>query len=97
MQFLVGPDKKLLYAHTSILAARCVVFKEMFTRCLMSGNAGPNKATLLEGLESAGTRPEALTIIEERHTPEVFNAMLEFIYCNSLALNTQLVCCLSLF
>lgn len=98
----MGHNKKPVFAHKYILAARCDVFKAMFTD-RAGGAGGADKLALPGGRESAGTLPAGLgsslrsddaPIVIEKLTPDVFLAMLEFIYSNCVTLNSRIVCSL---
>ena len=103
VKFLVGHNKKSIFAHKYILAARCEVFRAMFTD--RAGGAGVERTALPGGREAAGTLPAGLgtslrsddaPIVIDRLTPDVFLAMLEFIYSNCVTLNSRIVRCFCL-
>lgn len=76
IKFLIGPNRKPIYAHRCILSTRCAVFKAMFNDQAQKG----------EGAQNANV-PFVLTDI----SPEIFTAMMEFIYTNCVTLTPKIV------
>ncbi|KAI8786879.1 BTB/POZ domain-containing protein 19 [Biomphalaria glabrata] len=70
IRFIIGPNKKQIYAHRCILAARCAVFKAMFAD---KPNTGDNNV------------PFVLSDM----SPEIFTALLEFLYTNCVTLSPK--------
>ncbi|KAK3606153.1 hypothetical protein CHS0354_010786 [Potamilus streckersoni] len=74
IKFLVGPNRKVIYAHKCILSSRCMVFKAMFTD-QASKSGGMDKETQLPFPDMS---------------PDVFLAVLEFIYSNTVTLRPKI-------
>lgn len=74
-KFLIGSNRKPIFAHRGILAVRCQVFRAMFEEQSKKGTA-PDKDI-----------PFVLTDMQ----PDVFLAMLEFLYTNTVNLNPKIV------
>ncbi|KAL3869280.1 hypothetical protein ACJMK2_041983 [Sinanodonta woodiana] len=74
IKFLVGPNRKVIYAHKCILSSRCMVFKAMFTEQASKGG-GMDKDTQLPFQDMS---------------PDVFLAVLEFIYSNTVTLRPKI-------
>ena len=95
---MVGHNKKAIYAHRYILAARCEVFRAMFTdKPVAAASADPSdrRMSIVPSLNFvAGGRTDDAPIILDKITPDVFLAMLEFIYTNCCTLNAKIVCIL---
>ena len=98
VKFMVGHNKKAIYAHKYILAARCEVFRAMFTDRPVTAAGGSDhdrrgSSALVPTLNFATAgRTDDAPIILEKITPDVFLAMLEFIYTNCCTLNAKIVC-----
>ncbi|XP_068095625.1 BTB/POZ domain-containing protein 19 isoform X3 [Hyperolius riggenbachi] len=75
VSFVVGKERQMIHAHRCVLACRCKVFHSMFTH-------------QLQGVQS----PQELQIpfVLADMNPEVFLAVLEFIYTNSVTLTNQI-------
>jgi len=73
IKFLIGPDRKPIYAHQCFLSTRCEVFRAMFTD--------------KEHKNKAGSEPVPFVLSDTN--PEVFSAMLEYIYTNCVTLNAK--------
>ncbi|XP_076441520.1 BTB/POZ domain-containing protein 19-like [Babylonia areolata] len=71
IQFVIGPARKKVYAHRCILSGRCEVFRAMF----------------VDHTQKNGPIEKDTPFILSDMTPEVFLAMLEFIYTNTIVLN----------
>ncbi|KAK3089745.1 hypothetical protein FSP39_006158 [Pinctada imbricata] len=75
IKFLIGPNRKPIYAHRCLLSSRCAVFKAMFSDQAQKG----------DGAQNANV-PFVLTDIQ----PDIFLAMLEFIYTNCVTLTPKI-------
>ncbi|XP_041356623.1 BTB/POZ domain-containing protein 19-like [Gigantopelta aegis] len=73
LKFLIGPNRKTVYAHRCILASRCAVFKAMFAEQAQNPKSGDRDVPL----------------VLSDMAPEVFLAMLEFIYTNCVTLSSK--------
>ncbi|XP_053549527.1 BTB/POZ domain-containing protein 19 [Bombina bombina] len=71
--FVVGKERQTIHAHRCILASRCKVFHGMFSQQLQEAN--PSQELQV---------PFILADMQ----PEVFLAMMEFLYTNSVTLNS---------
>ncbi|KAK6175504.1 hypothetical protein SNE40_013957 [Patella caerulea] len=76
IKFMIGPNKQSVYAHRCILSSRCAVFKAMF-----SEHVGNNKHT---------TNDKDVPLVLTETSPEVFLAMLEFIYTNCISISSKI-------
>ena len=76
IKFLIGPARKSFHAHRILLAARSEVFRAMFCEQNQQKHAKDN-----------GEIPFVLSDI----APEIFMAMMEFIYTNCVTLNSKIV------
>lgn len=74
IKFLIGPNRKPIYAHRAVLSARCAVFKAMFADQSQRGSSGDRDV------------PFVLSDM----SPEVFLAMLEFLYTNCVTLTPKI-------
>lgn len=75
IKFVVGSKKEVFYAHRCILAARCPVFKAMFTdQNQKNDNADPKIPLVLSDTD-----------------PNIFRVMIEFIYTNCATLSNKTV------
>ncbi|ESP00327.1 hypothetical protein LOTGIDRAFT_225923 [Lottia gigantea] len=74
IKFMIGPNKQPMYAHRCILASRCAVFKAMF-----SEQVGNNKH-----------KDKDVPLVLTETSPEVFLAMLEFIYTNCVSMTSKI-------
>ena len=73
IRFVIGSNRKTIYAHRCILAARCEVFRVMFSeQAATKGKDG-------------GDVPFVMSDIQ----PEVFLPMLEYIYTNCVTLTPK--------
>ena len=75
IKFLIGQNRKAVYAHRCILASRCAVFKAMFA----------------DVSQRNGTAEKDVPLILSDMSPDIFLAMLEFIYTNCVALTPKIV------
>lgn len=74
IQFLIGPSRKKIFAHRCILSGRCEVFKAMF----------------VDHIQKNGPIEKDVPFVLSDMTVEVFLAMMEFIYTNSVALSPKI-------
>ncbi|XP_033738145.1 BTB/POZ domain-containing protein 19-like [Pecten maximus] len=74
IKFLIGPNRKPIYAHRVILSARCAVFKAMFADQAQRGSSGDRDV------------PFVLSDM----SPEVFLALMEFLYTNCVTLTPKI-------
>ncbi|XP_060070404.1 BTB/POZ domain-containing protein 19-like [Ylistrum balloti] len=74
IKFLIGPNRKPIYAHRAILSARCAIFKAMFADQAQRGSSGDKDV------------PCVLSDM----SPDVFLAMLEFLYTNCVTLTPKI-------
>lgn len=74
IKFLIGQNRKAVYAHRCILASRCAVFKAMFA----------------DVSQRNGTAEKDVPLILSDMSPDIFLAMLEFIYTNCVALTPKI-------
>ncbi|KAK2543358.1 Btbd19 [Columba livia] len=77
--FVVGREKQKVFAHRCVLACRCQAFRGM----LSQGLTGSKDAT-------SNILPQGPFILGNVQ-PEVFLAVIEFLYTNSINLNSQIV------
>ena len=75
IRFMVGEERKIIYAHKCQLAARCEVFKAMFA---------------VQKEEAQLESPPAPLVLSDIK-PTIFLAVLEFIYTNCSSLSTEIV------
>ena len=75
VKFIIGPNRKAVYAHRCILASRCAVFK----------------ATFADQSQKSTTADKDTPFVLSDMTPEIFLAMLEFIYTNTVTLTPKIV------
>ena len=75
IQFLIGPARKKVFAHRCILSGRCEVFRAMF----------------VDHSQKNGAVEKDVPFVMSDMVPEVFLAMLEFIYTNSVTLTPKIV------
>ncbi|KAL5014541.1 hypothetical protein ScPMuIL_008811 [Solemya velum] len=74
IKFLVGPHRKTIYAHRCILSSRCQVFKAMFA----------------EQAQKNGMMDKDVPFVLSDMSPDVFIAMIEFIYTNCVTLTPSI-------
>ncbi|KAM9324622.1 BTB/POZ domain-containing protein 19 [Gastrophryne carolinensis] len=74
VSFVVGKERRLIRAHRCVLGCRCKVFQRMFTKQLQAGGSSQELQV-----------PFVLADVN----PEVFLAVIEFIYTNSVTLTRQ--------
>lgn len=79
MTFVVGREQQKVFAHRCVLACRCQAFQGM----LGQGLAGSE--------DTAGSIPPQGPFILGNVQPEVFLAVIEFLYTNSVTLNSHIV------
>ncbi|CAI8026260.1 BTB/POZ domain-containing protein 19 [Geodia barretti] len=75
IRFTVGEERQTIYAHKCLLAARCEVFRAMFATS--------------EQAVTEDNEPDPLVLSEVQ--PNIFLALLEFIYTNCCSLSTDMV------
>ncbi|EDO43962.1 predicted protein, partial [Nematostella vectensis] len=78
VKFIVGPNRKVVYANRCILAARCEVFRAML-------GSDPDR----EGRQKSAEPDIPLVLADV--SPEVFSSILEFLYTNTCTLNSNSV------
>ncbi|XP_006006296.3 BTB/POZ domain-containing protein 19 [Latimeria chalumnae] len=72
VRFVVGKERREVYAHRCILACRCEVFHGMFSQ---------------QQLQSGDPQAQLTPFILSSVHPEVFLAVVEFLYTNCVTLN----------
>ncbi|XP_073499675.1 BTB/POZ domain-containing protein 19 isoform X3 [Phyllobates terribilis] len=77
VSFVVGKQRQVVHAHRCILMCRCKVFHRMFSHQLQAAQT-PQEMQV----------PFVLADVQ----PEVFLAVIEFIYTNSVTLNSVILC-----
>lgn len=77
--FVVGREQQKVFAHRCVLACRCQAFRGM----LSQGPAGSE--------DSPSSIPPQGPFILGSVQPEVFLAVIEFLYTNSVTLNSHIV------
>lgn len=77
--FVVGREQQKVFAHRCVLACRCQAFRVMFSQ----GLAGSK--------DSTSSIPPQGPFILGNVQPEVFLAVIEFLYTNSITLNSHIV------
>jgi hypothetical protein len=75
VKFLIGQNRKAVYAHRCILSSRCAVFK----------------ATFAEQTQKNGTIDKETPFVLSDMNADIFTAMLEFIYTNCVTLTPKIV------
>ncbi|XP_053325437.1 BTB/POZ domain-containing protein 19 [Spea bombifrons] len=70
--FVVGKERQVVHAHRCILACRCKVFQGMFSKQLQAAKSSQEL--------------QVPFVLADMH-PEVFLAVMEFLYTNSVTLN----------
>ncbi|XP_029474360.1 BTB/POZ domain-containing protein 19-like isoform X3 [Rhinatrema bivittatum] len=76
VKFIVGKEKQEICAHRCVLAARCSMFHAMFKQPVQSPDASQDQ------------EPAQVSIILGDVEPEVFLPLIEFLYTNSVTLNS---------
>ncbi|MEE6495260.1 hypothetical protein FKM82_001994 [Ascaphus truei] len=71
--FVVGKERQVVHGHRCVLACRCKVFHGMFSQQLQS--------------DEASQELRVPFVLADMH-PEVFLAVMEFLYTNSVTLNS---------
>ncbi|XP_071167253.1 BTB/POZ domain-containing protein 19-like [Mytilus edulis] len=74
IKFLIGSNRKPIYAHRCILANRCAVFKAMFQ----------------DQAQRAGVVDNTVPFVLADMTPDIFLAVMEFIYTNCVTLTPKI-------
>lgn len=74
VKFLIGQNRKAVYAHRCILSSRCAVFK----------------ATFAEQTQKNGTIDKETPFVLSDMNADIFTAMLEFIYTNCVTLTPKI-------
>ncbi|KAH3695518.1 BTB/POZ domain-containing protein 19-like [Dreissena polymorpha] len=74
VKFLIGQNRKAVYAHRCILASRCAVFR----------------ATFAEQAQKNGTIDKDTPFVLSDMSGDIFLAMLEFIYTNCVTLTPKI-------
>ncbi|NWI63256.1 BTBDJ protein, partial [Todus mexicanus] len=77
--FVVGREQQKVFAHRCVLACRCQAFRGMLSQGQASNEDSPSSVSL-QG-------PFILGNVQ----PEVFLAVIEFLYTNSVTLNSHIV------
>ncbi|XP_029474359.1 BTB/POZ domain-containing protein 19-like isoform X2 [Rhinatrema bivittatum] len=80
VKFIVGKEKQEICAHRCVLAARCSMFHAMFKQPVQSPDASQDQ------------EPAQVSIILGDVEPEVFLPLIEFLYTNSVTLNSLILC-----
>lgn len=75
IKFLIGPNRKPIYGHRCILANRCAVFRAMFQ----------------DQAQRAGQVDKDIPFVLADMTPDIFLAMMEFVYTNCVTLTPKVV------
>ncbi|NXN40336.1 BTBDJ protein, partial [Rhinoptilus africanus] len=76
--FVVGREQQKVFAHRCVLACRCQAFRGMFSQGLVGSEDPP------------GSIPPQGPFILGNVQPEVFLAVIEFLYTNSVTLNSHI-------
>lgn len=74
VKFLIGQSRKAVYAHRCILSSRCAVFK----------------ATFAEQTQKSGNIDKDTPFVLSDMSPDIFLAMMEFIYTNTVTLTPKI-------
>lgn len=74
VKFLIGQNRKAVYAHRCILASRCAVFK----------------ATFAEQTQKNAVIDKETPFVLSDMSPDIFLAMMEFIYTNCVTLTPKI-------
>ncbi|XP_013397826.1 BTB/POZ domain-containing protein 19 [Lingula anatina] len=74
IRFLIGPNRKPIFAHRCILAARCDVFRAMFA----------------DQAQKNTTQDAEIPFVLSDITPDIFLALMEFLYTNCVTLNGKI-------
>lgn len=77
--FVVGREQQKVFAHRCVLACRCQAFRGMLSQELVGSEDPP------------GSIPPQGPFILGNVQPEVFLAVIEFLYTNSVTLNSHIV------
>ena len=72
---MIGGNRKPIYAHRCILANRCTVFRAMFH----------------DQAQRTGLVDKEVPFVLADMTPDIFLAMIEFIYTNCVTLTPKIV------
>ncbi|XP_063200648.1 BTB/POZ domain-containing protein 19 isoform X2 [Chroicocephalus ridibundus] len=78
--FVVGREQQKVFAHRCVLACRCQAFRGMFSQGPVGSEDPP------------GSIPPQGPFILGNVQPEVFLAVIEFLYTNSVTLNSHILC-----
>ncbi|KAM6398036.1 BTB/POZ domain-containing protein 19 isoform 2-T2 [Pluvialis apricaria] len=78
--FVVGREQQKVFAHRCVLACRCQAFRGMLSQELVGSEDHP------------GSIPPQGPFILGNVQPEVFLAVIEFLYTNSVTLNSHILC-----
>ncbi|NWX80853.1 BTBDJ protein, partial [Alca torda] len=76
--FVVGREQQKVFAHRCVLACRCQAFRGMFSQGPVGSEDPP------------GSIPPQGPFILGNVQPEVFLAVIEFLYTNSVTLNSHI-------
>ncbi|XP_027505035.1 BTB/POZ domain-containing protein 19 isoform X2 [Corapipo altera] len=76
--FVVGPEQQKVFAHRCVLACRCQAFRGMLTQVPVGSQ------------DSSSSVPAQGPFILGNVQPEVFLAVIEFLYTNSVTLNNHI-------
>ncbi|XP_025942721.1 BTB/POZ domain-containing protein 19 [Apteryx rowi] len=78
--FVVGREKREVFAHRCVLACRCQAFRGMLSQAPAGG----------EGEGPPGSVPPQGPLVLGNVQPEVFLAVIEFLYTNCVTLNSHI-------
>ncbi|NXS14580.1 BTBDJ protein, partial [Neodrepanis coruscans] len=76
--FVVGREQQKVFAHRCVLACRCQAFRGMLTQVPVGSQ------------DSSSSVPHQGPFILGNVQPEVFLAVIEFLYTNSVTLNSHI-------
>lgn len=79
VMFVVGQEQQKVFAHRCVLACRCQAFRGMLSQAPVSSQ------------DSSSSVPPQGPFILGNVQPEVFLAVIEFLYTNSVTLNSHIV------
>lgn len=77
--FVVGQEQQKVFAHRCVLACRCQAFRGMLSQAPVGSQ------------DSSSSVPPQRPFILGNVQPEVFLAVIEFLYTNSVTLNSHIV------
>ncbi|XP_032923397.1 BTB/POZ domain-containing protein 19 isoform X2 [Catharus ustulatus] len=79
VMFVVGQEQQKVFAHRCVLACRCQAFRGMLSQAPVGSQ------------DSSSITPQGPFILGNVQ-PEVFLAVIEFLYTNSVTLNSHILC-----